>query len=173
MFLLKKDVFSFLIFFITAMTLIAVVAIEEFDENNYKTTFSMPLIRAEFAKAKTLTFLLIFSVNTFLSLVIYAIALLLDKAEVMPFSLLVLGLSFSFLLTMIFGGIVLTAGSKVPNFLYAIIFIIIFDNMNIPSLVLDNGILTYIISAIFLAIGRSAYLIVKENILRICLDMEF
>ncbi len=173
MLFLKKDAFSFLVFFISAMTLISVSAIEEYDANNYKTTFSMPIIRDEFAKVKTLTFLLIFGVNTAVSLITYIIGVLLGKVEILPFSLLVLGLSFAFLLTMIFGGIILTVGDKRPNFIYVILFIIIFDNMNIPSLVLRNDILTYLISAIFLVIGRTAYVIAKENILRICLEMEF
>ena len=96
----------------------------------------------------------------------------------MPFSLLILGLSFALLLSMFGGGIALTAGDRTagdkgPNFIFVILFIIIFDNMNIPSFVLGNDILIYLISAIFIAIGRSVYVIVKENILRICLEMEF
>lgn len=173
MFFLKKDAFFFFAFFIPAITLILIAAIEEYDANSYKTTFSMPIIRDEFAKVKTLTFLLIFGVNTAVSLITYIIGVLLGKVEILPFSLLVLGLSFAFLLTMIFGGIILTVGDKRPNFIYVILFIIIFDNMNIPSLVLGNDILTYLISAIFLVIGRTAYVIAKENILRICLEMEF
>lgn len=172
MLFLKKDVFSFFVFFITAMTLIAVGAIEEFDAINYKTTFSIPVIRDEFAKTKALTFLLIFGVNTTLSLATYIIAVLLGKVEVIPFSILILGLSFAFLLSMIFGGIALIKRDK-GLFPYAVIFILIFDNMNIPSLVLGNNILIYLVSAIFLAIGRTAYVIAKENILRICLEMEF
>ena len=172
MLFLKKDAFSFLVFFITAMTLISLAAIEEYDANNYKTTFSMPIIRDEFAKAKALTLLLIFGVNTALSLATYIIAALLGKVAIIPFSSLVLGLSFAFLLSMIFGGIALIKRDK-GLFPYAVVFIIIFDNMNIPSLVFGNNILIYLISAIFLAIGKTAYVIAKENILRICLEMEF
>jgi hypothetical protein len=172
MLFLKKDAFSFLVFFITAMTLISLAAIEEYDANNYKTTFSMPIIRDEFAKAKALTLLLIFGVNTALSLATYIIAALLGKVIMIPFSLIVLGLSFAFLLSMISGGIALIKRDK-GLFPYAVVFIIVFDNMNIPSLVLGNVILIYIISAIFIATGRTAYVIAKENILRICLEMEF
>ena len=172
MLFLKKDAFSFLVFFITAMTLISLAAIEEYDANNYKTTFSMPIIRDEFAKAKALTLLLIFGVNTALSLATYIIAALLGKVIMIPFSLIVLGLSFAFLLSMISGGIALIKRDK-GLFPYAVVFIIIFDNMNIPSLVFGNNILIYLISAIFLAIGKTAYVIAKENILRICLEMEF
>ena len=172
MLFLKKDAFSFLVFFITAMTLISLAAIEEYDANNYKTTFSMPIIRDEFAKAKALTLLLIFGVNTALSLATYIIAALLGKVIMIPFSLIVLGLSFAFLLSMLSGGIALIKRDK-GLFPYAVVFIIVFDNMNIPSLVLGNVILIYIISAIFIATGRTAYVIAKENILRICLEMEF
>ena len=172
MLFLKKDAFSFLVFFITAMTLISLAPIEEYDANNYKTTFSMPIIRDEFAKAKALTLLLIFGVNTALSLATYIIAALLGKVIMIPFSLIVLGLSFAFLLSMISGGIALIKRDK-GLFPYAVVFIIVFDNMNIPSLVLGNVILIYIISAIFIATGRTAYVIAKENILRICLEMEF
>ena len=172
MLFLKKDAFSFLVFFITAMTLISIAAIEEYDANNYKTTFSMPIIRDEFAKAKAITLLLMFGVNTALSLTTYIIAALLGKVALIPISLLVLGLSFGFLLSMIFGGIALIKRDK-GLFPYAIIFIILFDNMRIPSLVIGNNILIYLVSAIFLVIGRTAYVIAKENILRICLEMEF
>lgn len=171
MFFLKKDAFSFLVFFIPAMTCLAVAEIEEFDANNYRVTFSMPIIRNEFAKIKALTLLLIFGVNTVLSLATYIISVLLVKVEIMPFSLLILGLSFAFFLSMIFGGIALTNSDK-RLFPYAIVFIIIFDSMNIPSLILGNTILSYLISAIFLVIGRTVYVIAKENVLRICSDME-
>lgn len=171
MFFLQKDAFSFFVFFNTAMTLIAVAAIEDFDANNYKTTFSMPVIRDEFARTKTITFLLIFGANTALSLATYIIAVLLGKMEIIPISLLVLGLSFAFLLAMIFGGIALINRDK-GLFPYTVVFIIVFNNMDIPSLVSENDILAYLISAIFLAIGRTAYVIAKENILRICLEME-
>ena len=172
MLFLKEDAFTFLVFFIPAMTSISASAIEKFDSKNYKITFSMPVIRNEFANTKAVTLLLLVGVNAAVSLITYIIAVLSGKVEILPFSLLVLGLSFSYLLSMLGGGLALTAGDKRPNYIYIILFIIIFDNMNIPSFVLGNDILIYLISVIFLAIGRTVYVIAKENILRICLEME-
>lgn len=172
MLFLKEDAFTFLVFFIPAMTSISALEIEQVDVKNYEIIFSMPIIRDEFAKTKALTLLLIVGVNTALSLVTYIIAILLGKVEIMPFSSLILGLSFAFLLSMFGGGIALTAGDKSPNFTFVILFILIFDTMNIPSLVLGNDILIYLISAIFIVIGKTAYVIAEENILRICSEME-
>lgn len=167
----EKDAFNFLIFFIPLMTCISAFIIEEFDTDNYKANFSLPVTRGEFANAKALTILLIFGANTVLSSLIYIAALVMGKTGAIPLSLFVSGLSYAFLWSMIYGGIAITVGNK-RNLAYVLIFIITFDIMNISSLIFENTILSYLVSAIFLLIGRTVYIIAKENILRICLEME-
>lgn len=156
---------------IPIITFIAILSIEEFYKNKYNIIFSMPITRTEFAKAQYKTLLLVFGVTVMITLGLYAITVIVGINEPKPPIIFLLELSLCFMISMIIGGIGIVAGNKLSVF-HILIILFVIDNLDIPTYIVQNEILTILISIIFLVIGRFAYILTKENVLRIYTEME-
>lgn len=166
-----KDAFGTFLMTVPTMTFLAALTIEAFDENKYNIIFSLPVTRTEFAKAKFLTLLIIYGAVAVLTLGIYTFKVITGITKAMPVSILILELSLTFPISIIFSGIYVAYSSKLPS-AYLLIMSIIIANIDIPLDINENIILVALITLILLAVCRFVYVITKENFIRIYTEKE-
>jgi hypothetical protein len=138
---------------------------------------SLPVTRDEIVKAKFKSIIVIYLINTVLTLITHLIYSLLGVTEFMSGQMLVMGLALSFLISMIFAavGIVLIykyGYAKTKLFGIAIMMVTM-CSISIPLYILQRSNLVQFASAIFLILGMTSYVVSKKLALKIYAEKEF
>nr|WP_312577310.1 ABC-2 transporter permease [Sedimentibacter sp.] len=138
---------------------------------------SLPINRNEIVKAKFESVLMIYIINTVLTLLTHFIYSVLGVTEFITGEMFLLGLSLSFLISMIFGAVGIALISKFgyeKSKLFGIIaMVIIMSTISIPLFILKGSILIPVISLILMALGITAYVISLKLTLKIYSEKEF
>lgn len=138
---------------------------------------SLPITRDEIVKAKFKSILLIYIVNTVLTLITHLIYSKLGVTKFITGQMFMMGLSLSFLISMIYAavGTALTYKFGFEKIkLYAIIMVMItMSTISIPMYMLQGSNLIPLTSAIFSGLGIVVYLISQHYTLKIYSEKEF
>lgn len=138
---------------------------------------SFPITRDEIVKAKFATIIVIYLVNTVLTLLTHLLYSLLGVTEFMSGQMFVMGLSLSFLISMLFaavGTVLMYKFGYAKTKLFGIIIMMVtMCSISIPLYILQKSNLVQFASAIFLILGITAYVVSKKFALKIYAEKEF
>lgn len=138
---------------------------------------SFPITRNEIVNAKFATIIVIYLVNTVLTLLTHLLYSLLGVTEFMSGQMFVMGLSLSFLISMLFaavGTVLMYKFGYAKTKLFGIIIMMVtMCSISIPLYILQKSNLVQFASAIFLILGITAYVVSKKFALKIYAEKEF
>lgn len=161
------------------MTYSSVSIIEQFEElYNYNCILnSLPISRIEIVKSKFSSVLIIYFLNTILTLITELIYRILGVTEFVSFEMYILGIALSFLLSMIYGAggtaLVSRVGYGKLKIFGIILLLITMSTVTIPLFLLQNSNYILQVSAIFIIIGVVLYFIFQKYTMKVYLDKEF
>ncbi|HHZ01447.1 MAG TPA: hypothetical protein GX396_00720 [Tissierellia bacterium] len=143
----------------------SVFTLEDIDGKNYNTIFSLPTTKAEFAKAKFITYMVIYGASTLFVLVIYGLSVLsgvLKPLDLVPF---LLELSMTFPVSIFLGGLVIEFVSSTPAVLYILIMNSFVSSFKNDEFHLGQDIISdVLIVIIWLGLSISACIYTKNTI---------
>lgn len=164
---------------IPLMTYSSVYLIEQF-EDFYKYDCilnSFPITRDEIVKAKFKSILVIYLINTILTLLAHLIYSALGVTEFMTGQMFVMGLTLSFLISMLFAAVgtvlIYKFGYAKTKLFGIIIMMLTMCSISIPLYILQKSNLVQFASAVFLILGITAYVVSKKFALKIYAEKEF
>lgn len=164
---------------IPLMTYSSVYLIEQF-EDFYKYDCilnSFPITRDEIVKAKFKSILVIYLINTILTLLAHLIYSALGVTEFMTGQMFVMGLTLSFLISMLFAAVgtvlIYKFGYAKTKLFGIIIMMLTMCSISIPLYILQKSNLVQFASAVFLILGITAYVVSKKIALKIYAEKEF
>jgi len=138
---------------------------------------SLPITRDEIVKAKFKSILVIYVINTVLTLITHFIYSVLGVTEFMSGQMFIMGLSLSFLISMIYAALgtalICKFGYEKIKLYGIIIMMITMCTISIPLYILQVSNLMQIASAVFLILGIATYLVSKKFTLKIYAEKEF
>jgi len=138
---------------------------------------SLPIKRDEIVKAKFKSVLIIYIINTALTLITHFIYSILGVTDFINGEIFLLGLSISFLISMIYGavGIVLISkfGYEKVKLFGILMMLIIMCTISIPLYMLQGSVLIPLISLIFIMLGIASFVISLKNTIKIYDAKEF
>lgn len=138
---------------------------------------SLPITRDEIVKAKFKSILVIYIVNTVFTLITHFIYSILGVTEFISGQMFIMGLSLSFLISMIYAAIGTVLICKFGYYkikLYAIIMVMLtMATISIPMYILQGSSLIPLTSAIFLILGIMVYFISQKYTLKLYAEKEF
>ena len=138
---------------------------------------SLPITRDEVVKAKFETIIVIYLINTVLTLITHLIYSVLGVTEFMSGQMFVMGLTLSFLISMLFAAVgtvlIYKFGYAKTKLFGIIIMMLIMCSISIPLYILQKNNLVQFASAIFLILGITAYVLSKKFALKIYAEKEF
>lgn len=164
---------------IPIMTYTSVYILEQLEEfYNYDCILnSLPITRDEIVRSKFKAILLIYIINTVLTLITHLIYSTLGVTQFMTGQMFMLGLSLSFLLSMIYAAIgtalICRFGYLKIKFFAVILMMITMSTISIPLYILKGSNLMPFISVIFLILGITSYLFSLKFTLKTYADKEF
>ena len=164
---------------IPLMTYTSIYIIEQY-EDLYKYDCilnSLPITRDEIIRAKFKSIIVIYLINTILTLITHLIYSLLGVTEFMSGQMFIMGLSLSFLMSMIFAAVgtvlICKFGYAKTRLFGIVLMMLIMSTISIPLYILQKSNLVQFASAIFLILGITAYIISKHYALKIYAEKEF
>ena len=167
---IKKGTGLFIIV-IPTVVIMSVFTMENIDREKYSTLFSLPITRAEFAKAKFMTLLIIYVVAMLFTLTLYFFSVLIGitKAiDIIPFMLeLVITFPFSILLGGIGVGFVGSIHIFYPLFMHLLIL-----NTDVEWQLGQDTILDALLVIILLGLIIASYVGTRNSIINRYNDME-
>ena len=138
---------------------------------------SLPVTRDEIVEAKFKSTLLIYIINTALTLITHFIYSILGVTDFITGEMFLLGLSLSFLLSMIYGAVGIALISKFGyekiKLFGVLMMVIIMCTISIPLFILQGSALIPFISLIFIIIGIIAYVISLKFTMKTYAEKEF
>lgn len=164
---------------IPIMTYTSISIIEQYEElYNYDCILnSLPISRYDIVKSKFKSIFIIYLINTVLTLVTELGYSMLGVKEFIPANMYILGISLSFLLSMIYGAgavfIICKFGYGKLKTFGIILMLIIMSTLSIPLYILHNG--NYILQAstIIIILGAAVYFILQKYTIKIYYEKEF
>jgi len=138
---------------------------------------SLPVTRDEIVKAKFESILVIYLINTILTLLAHLIYSVLGVTEFMSGQMFVMGLTLSFLISMLFAAVgtvlIYKFGYAKTKLFGIIIMMLTMCSISIPLYILQKSNLVQFASAVFLILGITAYVVSKKFALKIYAEKEF
>lgn len=164
---------------IPLMTYTSIYLIEQF-EDFYKYDCilnSFPITRDEIVKSKFKSILVIYLINTILTLLTHLIYSLLGVTEFMSGQMFGMGLTLSFLISMLFAAVgtvlIYKFGYAKTKLFGIIIMMLTMCSISIPLYILQKSNLVQFASAVFLILGITAYVVSEKFALKIYAEKEF
>lgn len=138
---------------------------------------SLPITRDEIVKAKFLSIIVIYLINTILTLLTHLIYSILGVTEFISGQMFVMGIALSFLISMIFAAVgtvlICKFGYAKAKLFGIIIMMLIMTTISIPIYILQRSNLVQFASAVFLILGITAYVVSEKFALKIYSEKEF
>ncbi|NLJ59100.1 MAG: hypothetical protein GX339_09680 [Tissierellia bacterium] len=161
------------IMIIPTIVCMSVFTMEDIGGKKYKIIFSLPTSRAEFAKAKFITLLIIYSAATLFVLAIYIISVIIGRTNPIDMLPFVLELAITFPLSIFLGGNVIEFVNPSFIMLYPIFMnLIIYNMVDVKLQVGQDIILDVLIVIIWLGLSVAAYVGSKNSIINVYESME-
>lgn len=138
---------------------------------------SLPVTRDEIIRAKFNSILIIYLVNVVLVLITHTIYSMFGVTQFIAGKMFILGMSLSFLYTMIYCAIgiamIYKYGYDKLKIYSAVMVMITMCTVSIPMYLLSGSNLTTLLSAIFLILGTAIFIMSLKHTLKIYKDKEF
>lgn len=138
---------------------------------------SLPITRDEIVRAKFLSIIVIYLINTVLTLLTHLIYSILGVTEFISGQMFVMGIALSFLISMIFAAVgtvlICKFGYAKAKLFGIIIMMLIMTTISIPIYILQKSNLVQFASAVFLILGITAYVVSEKFALKIYSEKEF
>lgn len=138
---------------------------------------SFPIKRNEIVKAKFKAVIIIYVINTALTLITHFIYSTLGVTDFVNGEMFLLGLSISFLISMIYGAVGIALISKFGyekiKLFGILMMLIIMSTISIPLYMLQGSVLIPLMSLIFIIIGITSYVISLKATIKIYDAKEF
>lgn len=138
---------------------------------------SLPVTRDEIVGAKFKSIIVIYFINTILTLVTHLIYSLLGVTEFMSGQMFIIGLSLSFLMSMIFaavGTLIIFKFGYTKARLFGMVFMmLIMTTISIPLYILEKSNLLQFASIVLLAVGITTFFISRHYSFKIYAEKEF
>lgn len=161
------------------MTYTSIYIIEQY-EDLYKYDCmlnSLPVTRDEVVNAKFTSIIVIYLINTILTLITHLIYSFIGITEFMSGQMFMMGLSLSFLMSMIFAAVgtvlIFKFGYTKTRLFGIFLMMLIMSTISIPLYILQKSNLVQFSSAVFLVLGTAAFIISKQFALKIYAEKEF
>jgi len=138
---------------------------------------SLPITRDEIIRAKFLSIIVIYLINTVLTLLTHLIYSILGVTEFISGQMFVMGISLSFLISMIFAAVgtvlIYKLGYEKAKLFVIVIMMLIMTTISIPIYILQSSNLVQFASVVFLTLGITAYVVSEKFALKIYAEKEF
>ncbi len=164
---------------IPLMTYTSVYIIEQLEDfHKYDCILnSLPIGRYDIVKAKFVSMLMIYVINTALTLITHCVYSFIGITEFITGEMFILGLSLSFLLSMVYGAasiaLISKYGYEKVKLFGIIIMIIIMSTIGIPLYFLSGNSSILLISLLFAIFGITVYIISFKSTQKIYMQKEF
>lgn len=164
---------------IPLMTYTSIYIIEQYEDLfKYDSILnSLPVTRDEIVNAKFKSIVVIYLINTIMTLITHLIYSLLGVAEFMSGQMFIMGLSLSFLMSMIFAAvgtvIIMKFGYAKAKVFGTVVMMLVMTTISIPLYILQKTNLLQFASIVLFILGIAAFFISKHYALKIYAEKEF
>lgn len=167
---IKKGTGLFIIV-IPTVVIMSVFTMENNDREKYSTLFSLPITRAEFAKAKFLTLLIIYVVVMLFTLALYFFSVLIGITKAIDIIPFMLELVITFPLSIFLGGIGVGFVGSIHIF-YPLFMHLLILNTDVELQLGQDTILDALVVIILLVLIIASYVGARNSIINRYNDME-
>lgn len=156
---------------IPTLVIISVLTMEEVDRDKYGTLFSLPITRAEFAKAKFMTLLIVYAGGMLFLLILYFFGVLTGITKVLDVIPFLLELALTFPLSIFLGGIGVGFVNSIQMF-YPLFMHLLILNMHVDLQLGKDVILDILVVIILAGLTITSYVGSRNLIIKRYKDME-